>query len=147
MSGNELTMDEKYFDLQNKLIETRLSSIASALEKFGQDVKKVLDDHETRLREQAKAATTVATETATLGALNTQELMAIKGELKEQRAEIACLRDEAAKRLEDSIKERDEKNRRELTLWQSIAVEALKYSLSGVAAGGVIAAVIKLLGA
>ena len=146
MSGSELTMDEKYFDLQNKLIETKLSSIASTLENFGKDVKKVLDDHELRLREQAKAANINSQEIVTQNTINAQEILTLKNEQRELKQELVYLRAETAKRTETFEKEQDDRTKRELTLWQSIGVEAIKFAAFGAGSGGVIAGILKLFG-
>src|SRR4030066_1822331 len=114
MSGNEITMDEKYFDLQNKLIENKLSSIEKTLENFGKDVKKVLDDHEARLREQAKTANTNSQEIVMQNAVNVQELNSLKAEQRELKQEVTYLKSELSKRYEESVKERSEIAKKEL---------------------------------
>jgi predicted nucleic acid-binding Zn-ribbon protein len=146
MSGNELTMDEKYFDLQNKLIETKLSAIANTLETFGRDVKKVLDDHETRLREQAKITTVNAQEIVTQNTLNAQEISGLRSEQRELKQEIESLRREAKERVDYLNREREEHSKVELKLWQTIAVEAIKYAAFGASGGGVAVLIIKLFG-
>jgi hypothetical protein len=146
MSDNELTMDEKYFDLQNRLIETKLSAIASAVENFGKDIKKVLDDHELRLREQAKSSTINAQEIIALSAVNAQKLVVMENGQKELKCSIIALEAEAMKRLDALAKEREENSRKELTLWQTIAIEAIKFTFLGAGGGGVIIAIVKLFG-
>ena len=147
MSGNELTMDEKYFDLQNKLIETRLSSIASSLEKFGQDVKKILDDHEQRLREQAKTASLNAQESITNSTVNAQELATLRNELREAKQSIASLEAESTRKIEELYSDRKESMKKELSFWQTVGIEALKYVAFGASGGGVMVAVLKIFGA
>ena len=136
MTDKETQMDEKYFDLQYKLIETKLAGISSTLDSFVKDIKKIIDDHELRLREQAKA-----------DAANAQEIVAIRLELKDLRQENSNLRVEATKRLDEITNERKESTKKELSLWQTIGVEAIKYAAFGAGGGGMLFAVLKALGA
>lgn len=135
MSVNEATMDEKYFDLQNKLIASQLDAINKTLDNFSKDVKKVLDDHETRLRDQAK--TEAINAHASSQAINTLQM-----EIKDLRQENGQL----SKKLEEFVKERADSAKKELSLWQTVALELARVTLFGAGGGGVIIGLIKLFG-
>lgn len=128
-------MDEKYFDMQYRLIDQKLVSITNQLESFGKDVKKILDDHEQRLRDTVKSDTD-----------RREQIVTLQMEQKDLKNEIETLKKEALKRIEDIQRIQTEKLSREVSLWQTIGVEALKYVAFGASSGGVVVAILKLAG-
>ncbi len=65
---------------------------------------------------------------------------------KDQENENRLLRTEFEKRFEAIEKAKEDQTKRELTLWQTVGIEAIKYLAFGAGGGGVIVAVIKLFG-
>lgn len=133
--SSEDTMTEKLLDLQYKLIDTKLGNITSSLANLGSDVKKMLDDHELRLREKTKNDAAVA-----------QQLNMFQMEQKEIKNEIQLLRLDVNRKFEELEKVKEEQIKRELSVWQTIGIEALKYAAFGATGGGVAVAIIKLFG-
>lgn len=138
----EIRMDEKYFDLQYKLIDTKLAAISNAVDVFGKEITKILDDHEMRLREHAK-------ETAS----STNQITELKAELKELRRDTEDLKKEIAlcektndERFLKLESNQEEKKEQELSIWQNLAMEAIKSILFGGALAGAYYGLIQLIG-
>lgn len=133
--SNEDTMTEKLLNLQYQLLDTKLTAMEKALSTLSSDVRKVLDDHELRLREKTKNDATSA-----------QLFNTIQTEQREYKTELLNFKAEVIRRFEEQEKLRDAQVKRELTLWQTIGIELLKYAAFGAGGGGVVVAVIKLFG-
>lgn len=114
----------------NQVVEAKLDTIRAELrgvtriiEDFVRDVRRILDDHETRLREQAS-----------IDAAQAQQISELRLQLATLQLEVKAL-DVA----------REEARERQLNMWQQVGVELLKYVLMGGTAGGVLAAVQKFV--
>ncbi len=134
MSDND-NMSERVQDLQYKLIDTQLTAITSALNTLSVDVKKVLDDHELRLREKTKNE-----------AVTTQQLATIQLLIADQQKTLDCFMADTNKKFDSFDKIQDDRTKRELSLWQTVTLELAKYILLGTSTGGIIVGLIKLFG-
>lgn len=129
------TVDERYVILQYENVKTQLDNITKTLDTYVKDLRKMLDDHEQRLRQQAEK-----------NAANAQLIMAQKLEVKDLANDVTQLKIELTKRVDEVVSTQKEQKSRELSMWQNIGVEAVKYLLFGSATGGTFYALLELVG-
>ena len=110
---------------------TKLDALAEKLTDLAHDIRKALDDHEERLREQAKVDASQGKEIA---------------KMQTQHVEMSG----TVKRLEEKFealeKERDRERERDMDFWQRVAFEAIRFAALGLASGGTVAGALQLLG-
>lgn len=135
MSDINVAMPETVFELQIKLIDTKLGGIAKSQDDLGTYIKKILDDHELRLREQAKT-----------DAANAQDIVALRMEVKDLRQEVQSFKNETIKQLDCLADDKKERIKKELSLWQTLTFELLKIVMVGASGGGVVFGLIKVFG-
>lgn len=135
MSDNNVAMPDSIFDLQIKLIDTKLGGIAKSQDDLGTYIKKILDDHELRLRDQAKT-----------DAANAQDIIALRMEVKDLRQEVLNFKNETIKQLDCLADDKEKRTQKELSLWQTLTFELLKIVLVGASGGGVLFGLFKLFG-
>lgn len=129
------TVDERYVILQYENVKVQLDNISKTLDTYVKDLRKMLDDHEQRLRQQAEK-----------NAANTQQIMAQKLEVKDLANDVTQLKIELTKRVDEVVTVQKEQKSRELSMWQNIGVEAMKYILFGGASGGTVLAILQIVG-
>lgn len=135
MSDNNVAMPDSIFDLQIKLIDTKLGGIAKSQDDLGTYIKKILDDHELRLRDQAKT-----------DAANAQDIIALRMEVKDLRQEVLNFKNETIKQLDCLADDKEKRTQKELSLWQTLTFELLKIVMVGASGGGVVFGLIKIFG-
>ena len=134
MSEDE-RMDEKFVALQYELVNTKLAAIAKTLDIYVEENRKIVDDHEQRLREQAKELSK-----------SEQQITGLQLELKDVRNDLIVLKEETSKKLDEIVARQKEKDSRELTLCQTFGMEAIKYIAFGAGGSGAVMIILRLLG-
>lgn len=134
MSEDE-RMDEKFVALQYELVNTKLAAIAKTLDIYVEENRKIVDDHEQRLREQAKELSK-----------SEQQITGLQLELKDVRNDLIVLKEETSKKLDEIVARQKEKDSRELTFWQTFGMEAIKYIAFGAGGSGAVMIILRLLG-
>lgn len=110
---------------------TKLDALAEKLTDLAHDIRKALDDHEQRLREQAKVDASQGQEIA---------------RMQTQHAEMLGSMQRLADKVQALEKEQDRREEREMDFWQRAAFEALRFMAFGLASGGTLAGVMQLFG-
>lgn len=120
----EETAHEKVIDAKLDTIRAEFRGLSKSLDDFTRDIRKMLDDHESRLREQVKVDTAQGKEVA---------------ELKVKMAEMAKDLQVVQKALDASSGER-------VDFWKNLAMEATRIAVFAVFSGGTFAGIIQAFG-
>jgi hypothetical protein len=130
-SDATLNAIKELFTAQLGRFGDKVDNLTVSVEKGFGDMRRILDDHETRLREQHK---TDAQQGQDISGLRV-EIAEMKGDLRTMKEAIGVLTKSQERRVD-----------REMDFWQRAALEAVKLGAFGAAAGGVIVGVLRALG-
>jgi predicted nucleic acid-binding Zn-ribbon protein len=135
MSDKDTSMDEKLVSLQYELVKAQLEGIKNQLDTYVKSLNKMVDDHEQRLREQAKES-----------AVNAKGVAALQIEVKEIRHDCTTIQSDLSKRIDEMAREQKAAASETSSFWKTLALEAIKYVFLGAAGGGSAMAIMQALG-
>lgn len=126
----------------SKEMNAKVDGLSQAVERGNQEFRRIVDDHESRLREQAKIDSKQGEDIANLRVEFERGLGEMRADAANMRGEIINLRSALV-----AIKTHQEKqSEQQLGFWQKIAIEGVKFAVFGGMAGGVVVAALRMTG-